>query len=179
MKAAGAAWNEQRGEDGLSLLDDPLLGGGLPREAQVHLDKAAASYHLSDVAETHLLDAAVLAPGHVAVLIAFYRFYFYKGRLVDALDIARECLAKAMADNMLGEDWREVAPGEADFSDWGALHLRFFLFTLKGYAYLNLRLGRIAEGRRAAEKLLDLDSADRIGARVLIDVLDRMEDEDE
>jgi tetratricopeptide (TPR) repeat protein len=174
MKAASAGW-----DDGLSLLDDPLLGGGLPREAQAHLDKAAACYHLTDVAETHLLDAATIAPGHAAVLIAFYRFYFYKGRLVDALDIARECLAKALADNMLGEDWREVMPGDADFSDWGALRLRFFLFTLKGYAYLNLRLGRIAEGRRAAEKLLDLDGADRIGARVLIDVLDRMEDDDE
>jgi len=179
MSASGVAWNEQRGEEGLSLLDDPLLGGGLPPAAQVHLDKAAASYHLSDIAETHLLDASRIAPGHAAVLIAFYRFYFYKGRLVDALDVARECLAKALADNVLGDDWREVEPGDADFSDWGALRLRFFLFTLKGYAYLNLRLGHMAEGRRAAEKLLDLDSADRIGARVLIDVLDRMEDDDE
>lgn len=174
MTAARQDWVE-----GLGLLDDPLLGGGLPGEAQVHLDKAAACYHQSDIAETHLFDASRIAPGHAAVLIAFYRFYFYKGRLVDALDVARECLAKAMADNLLGDDWLAVEPDDADFSDWGALRPRFFLFTLKAYAYLNMRLGRLNEGRMAAEKLLYLDRADRIGARVLIDVLDRMEDEDE
>ncbi|EGD60378.1 TPR repeat-containing protein [Novosphingobium nitrogenifigens DSM 19370] len=164
---------------GIGLMDDPLLGGGLPIEAQVHLDRAALCYRHSDVAETHLLDAARIAPGHASVLIAFYRFYFYKGRLIEALDIARECLAKAMAQNVLGEDWHAVEPDDADFSDWGALHPRFFLFSLKAYAYLNMRLGRYAEGRRAAEKLLFLDRADRIGARVLVDVLDRMEAGDE
>ena len=153
-----------------SILADPLLGGGLPREARVHLDKAAERYHLTDVAETHLFAAAKLAPDHAAVLIALYRFYFYKGRLVDALDIARACL---------GDEWEKVRADDADFGDWGALTPRFFLFTLKGYAYLNLRLGHLAEGRRAAQKLLDLDPRDRIGARVLIDVLDTMEHPDE
>ena len=156
-----------------------MLGGGLPEAAQVHLDKAAARYQLSDVAETHLFAAAKLAPDHVAVLIAFYRFYFYKGRLVEALDIARQCLAKAQAENLLADNWRDVRAGDADFADWGALVPRFFLFSLKGYAYLNLRLGRLAEGRQAAEKLLELDPSDRIGARVLLDVLDNMEADDE
>jgi len=174
MSAAGQDWG-----DGLALMDDPLLGGGLPLAAQAHLDRAALCYHLSDVAETHLRDASRLAPGHAAVLIAFYRFYFYKGRLIDALALARECLAKAMAENVLGEDWLAVQPEDADFADWGALRPRFFLFTLKAYAYLNMRLGRLDEGRLAAEKLLFLDRADRIGARLLIDVLDRMEVGDE
>lgn len=158
-----------------TILASPLLGGGLPREAREQLDKAAERYHLTDVAETHLHKAAALAPDHPAVLIAYYRFYFYKGRLIDALDIAHACLAKAMRENMLGDNWQTVQPDDADFTDWGALLPRFFLFTLKGYAYLSLRLGRLAEGRRAAEKLMELDPRDRIGAKVLIDVLDRIE----
>ena len=161
-----------------TILSSPLLGGGLPAPARAHLAKAAERYHLTDVAETHLHTAATLAPDHAAVLIAFYRFYFYKGRLVEALDIARACLAKAMRENVLGDDWHRVQPEDADFSDWGALLPRFFLFSLKGYAYLNLRLGAIAEGRLAAEKLLALDPRDRIGAKVLIEVLDRMEQPD-
>lgn len=39
--------------------------------------------------------------------------------------------------------------------------------------------GHLEAGREAAEKLLELDPRDRIGAQVLIDVLDRMEDEEE
>ena len=38
---------------------------------------------------------------------------------------------------------------------------RFFMFTLKGYAYLQMRLGDLDEGRAAVEKLLDLDPATR------------------
>ncbi|MEZ5736955.1 MAG: hypothetical protein R3E09_14370 [Novosphingobium sp.] len=162
-----------------TILASPLLGGGLPAEAQAHLSRAAERYHLTDVAETHLHDAAALAPDHAAVLIAFYRFYFYKGRLAQALQIAQACLEKAMRLNVLGEDWRKVRADEADFGEWGALLPRFFLFSLKGYAYLSLRLGKLAEGRLAAEKLLELDPRDRIGAQVLIDVLDRMEHTDE
>ncbi|MCJ2181966.1 hypothetical protein MTR62_04505 [Novosphingobium sp. 1949] len=163
-----------------SILASPLLGGGLPAEARFHLDRAAERYHITDVAETHLFTAETLAPDHAAVLIALYRFYFYKGRLGEALDVARTCVAKALRLNVLGEDWRAVAPGDAPFGEWEALLPRFFLFSLKGFAYLSLRTGRLAEGREAAEKLIELDPRDRIGAQVLIDVLDRLEaDEDD
>ena len=42
---------------------------------------------------------------------------------------------------------------------------RFFMFVLKGYAYLNMRLGDIEEGRAAVAKLLELDPTDKVGAR--------------
>ena len=109
------------------------------------------------------------------MLIGLYRFYFYKGRLAECLEVARICLAKAQRETNLPADWRDVAPEDALFGRYEALMPRFFLFTLKGYAYLHMRLGNLAEGRAAAEKLLQLDPADRIGARVLIDVLDRAE----
>ena len=51
---------------------------------------------------------------------------------------------------------------------------RFYLFTLKGYAYLQMRLGNLDEGRAAVMKLLELDPSDKVGARVLLEVLDRM-----
>lgn len=162
-----------------AILSNPLLCGGLPNEAARHLERAALTYHLTDVAETHLMAAEAMAPGHAAVLIAFYRFYFYKGRLFEAIRIARACIAKAMRENMLGDDWRAVHADDASFGEWDALVPRFFMFSLKGYAYLSMRVGQFEEGRIAVEKLLELDPQDRIGARVLLDVLDRMgEDED-
>ena len=50
---------------------------------------------------------------------------------------------------------------------------RFFLFTLKGYAYLHMRLGDLDEGRAAVDKLLELDPTDKIGAKLLMDILER------
>jgi tetratricopeptide (TPR) repeat protein len=165
-------------------VEDPLLAGailgqGLPNEAERHLREAGLAYREDALAEQHLLEAAAAAPGHAAVLIGLYRFYFYKGRLHEALAVARECLAKAAQDNGLDPDWRRVRRGDADFGNYAALLPRFFLFTLKGYGYLNMRLGNLAEGRMALAKLLELDPTDKLGARVLLGVLDRMGQDDD
>ena len=160
-----------------------LLGAGLPEAARQHLHDASRSYHEDELAERHLREAQRLAPDHAAVLIGLYRFYFYKNRLRDALQIAQLCLRKAAVDVGLSaacvNDWRQVKPGEVDFSHYDAVLPRFYLFTLKGYAYLNLRLGNIDEGRAAVDKLLQLDPSDKLGAKVLLGVLERMDEPEE
>src|SRR3974377_2360836 len=77
-----------------ALVTGALLGGGLPSEAEHHLWEAGLSYHLDDLAESHLREAEALAPDHAAVLIGLYRFYFYKGRLAEALELTKLCLRK-------------------------------------------------------------------------------------
>jgi tetratricopeptide (TPR) repeat protein len=162
-----------------ALLNAALLGGGLPPAAERGLRLAGLAYHDDLEAERHLLDAAAAAPGHAAVLIGLYRFYFYKGRLREALAVARECLVKAAHDNGLSGDWRDVRRDDADFGNFAAFLPRFFLFTLKGYGYLHMRLGNLAEGRAALNKLLELDPTDKLGARVLLGVLERMGQDDD
>lgn len=162
-----------------ALLAGALLGGGLPSEAEHHLWQAGLSYHLDDIAENHLREAAAIAPGHAAVLIGLYRFYFYKGRLAEALDVAERCLLKAAEANHFAADWRSVGAADAEFGRYESILPRFFLFSLKGYAYLQMRLGRMEEGRLAVAKLLELDPSDKIGAKVLLGVLERMGRDDE
>jgi tetratricopeptide (TPR) repeat protein len=177
--AAYAETSEPQSVTDAALFADAVLGGGLPPEAEFHLWEAGLSYHLDDVAEHHLREAQALAPGHAAVLIGLYRFYFYKGRLADALAVAKLCLEKAAQDNDLAADWQDVERGDAEFSRYEAALPRFYLFTLKGYAYLQMRLGNLAEGRIAVDKLLELDPADKIGAKVLLEVLQRVGQDDD
>lgn len=143
----------------------------LPSEAALHLQLASLAYAEDRVAEQHLGEAAALAPDHEAVLIGQYRYYFYKGRLRDALEIARVCLLKAARENGLNPEWRKVGAQDSDFGSYDARLPRFYLFTLKAYAYLQMRLGCLEEGREAVMKLLELDPTDKVGARVLLDVL--------
>ncbi|ABS65373.1 conserved hypothetical protein [Xanthobacter versatilis] len=189
--AAGGTGNEGTGMEGSQVSGEPdfltpeallasaVMGGGLPEDAQHHLWEAGLSYQQDEVAEAHLRQAEALAPGHAAVLIGLYRFYFYKGRLRECLEVARVCLAKAQRETNLPADWREVRAQDAEFSRYDRLMPRFFLFTLKGYAYLNMRLGDLEEGRAAAMKLLELDPTDKIGAKLLLDVLNRAGQDDE
>ena len=157
------------------------LGGNLPEPVEQHLHQAALDYQNDAVAESHLFQAQALAPGHAAVLIALYRFYFYKGRLADALEVAKRCLVKAAHDNRLNEDWHLVRRGDAEFSSYDAILPRFYLFTLKAYGYLQMRLGRLEQSHDALTKMLELDPSDKLNATVLLQVLARhgQEDEDE
>ncbi|MFA5985591.1 MAG: hypothetical protein WC782_16350 [Methylococcaceae bacterium] len=161
------------------VLDTAYLGGGLPAEAEENLRLAGLNYHQDEIAEMHLEKAMQAAPDHPAVIIGFYRFYFYKNQLAKALTIAQECLVKAARDNGLNSDWRQAKPEDADFDNFEAILPRFFLFTLKGYGYLQLRLGNIDEGRAAVEKLLELDPNDKLGGKVLMTVLEQRDNGDE
>jgi tetratricopeptide (TPR) repeat protein len=165
------------GED--SLLSHPLFGGDLPALAEEHLRQAGLSYASYDIAEDHLRQAQKAAPDHFAVLIGFYRFYFYKGRMNEALELANICLAKAAREKNFAADWRDVQPEDADFSDYEDVLARFYMFCLKGYAYLHMRLGNLEEGGAAIAKLLELDRTDKINATLLLDILGRVGADDD
>ncbi len=149
----------------------------LPRVAEEQLRLAGQSY-LNDVkAEMHLALAKAVAPNNLVVHVGEYRYYFYKNRLNEALKVAESCLTLVSAELGIPPKWDQVMPEHASFeSDDPAL--RFYLFVLKAYAYLLLRLSRIAEGTLVADKLLELDSENKIGGKLLLDVVSRMDKDD-
>jgi tetratricopeptide (TPR) repeat protein len=160
-------------------LERACFGGGLPEQAEFHLRLAGLTYQQDNVAESHLKKALVIAPGHAAVLIGLYRYYFYKGRLGEALDVAEVCLMNSAVDNGLAFDWRMVKQGDANFGSYDAILPRFYLFALKAYGYLHMRLGDLEEGRVAVEKLLELDPGNKLGGKVLLEVLERVGQDDD
>src|SRR6266702_6939716 len=99
--------------------------------------------------------------------------------LADALAVAKLCLEKAARENRLAADWRQVSAGDAAFGHYENMLPRFYLFSLKGYAYLQMRLGHLEEGRAAVAKLLELDPSDKVGARVLLGVLEQAGQDDD
>jgi len=159
-------------------LEQACMGHGLLPEVQALVDAAAKAWGDETRAEALLAEASLRAPDHAAVLIARYRFYFYRNRLADALMVARECLSKAARDIRAPRDWRAVEATHANFDSYDILP-RFYLFTLKGYAYLNMRLGNLGEGAQALDKLQHLDPADRLNGSVLREVLERMGRDDD
>jgi len=164
--------------DELAALENACLGSGLPADAERQIRLAGAAHHDEAEAERRVLRAFELAPGHPATHIALYRFYFYRNRCAEALEVGLRCLEHAASLNHLPRDWRDVAPGQADFGVYSALP-RFYLFTLKGCAYLSLRLGDLEQGGAMLAKLMALDADDRIGGSVLRGVLDRLGRDDD
>ncbi len=156
------------------------LGGMLPQDVADDLQRAALLYQRGNDAEPVLLDLYQRAWHHPAVHIALYRFYFYRHRLQDALDVAVRCLLKVAGDLGLPEDWRAVQPEQAKFAGPEyEIVPRFYLYTLKGCAYLNMRLGRLQTGGEMLAQLRRLDPRDRLGGSVLADVLAHIGESDD
>ena len=146
--------------------DAAVLGQGLPPEAEAALREAGLARGDATRTMAALMRASALAPSHPAVFIAFYRHYFYGHRPRLARAVARRALVSAAQALGLPPLWREVPdaplPGAADDPA-----MRFYLWVLKGHAYLSLRLGDEAEARAALAKLRALDPEDRVGAAVI------------
>jgi tetratricopeptide (TPR) repeat protein len=145
--------------------------------AEKHLKLASVAYADNAKAEMHLALATAVAPNNPVVKVGEYRYYFYKGRLEEALRVATECMRVVAGELGLPLQWQSVEPQHADFGEDEPAH-RFYLFCLKAYAYLLLRLNHMDEGREAVDKLLQLDPANKVGGRVLLDVLERIGKDD-
>lgn len=161
--------------------ESTVLGRGLPAEVESLIAQAGLVRQDRAKAEPLLLQARKLAPTHPATLIALYRFHFYGHRLREAREVSREALGIARAALVPGHpdpvaaDLPPITDEQARFD----AAVRFYLFTLKGFAYLNLRLGDIEVGRAALKELQRLDPHDRVGGAVLSVVLERAEAGDE
>lgn len=142
----------------------------LNEEAKACIEKAAEGY-ADDQAYEPLMRAYFLEPEHPVVLVALYRFFYYQHKLADALIVAERAL-KIFAERLdLPEDWRDLEEAHLLKPATDSMtKVRFYLWTLKGAAYLELRLGKHETAMARLEKLLELDDKNHLGAEVLLDV---------
>ncbi|MEI6557711.1 MAG: hypothetical protein WCO00_04830 [Rhodospirillaceae bacterium] len=145
---------------------------GLPDVARAALAGAAADWADDTAAESQIRAALAVAPGHLAVRVGAYKFYFYKHRLPEAAPHALWCVGWASARLGLPADWRRLSAAAVAGAGPEPL-LRFLLFSLKAYGYVMVRQGALAEGRAAVARVVDLDPDDRVGAGRLLTVIDR------
>nr|P23177.1 RecName: Full=Uncharacterized 19.8 kDa protein in nifW 5'region; AltName: Full=ORF5 [Azotobacter chroococcum (strain mcd 1)]AAA22163.1 ORF5 [Azotobacter chroococcum] len=131
----------------------------------------AAEQYAEGTAEQPLLEAQALAPDDLTVLVGLYRFYYYQHRYEAALQIARRRVEVVGPRLLLPANWSEIDAGHvAVAAERGIGLLRFYLLALKG-GYLSLRLGRFEQGKAMLLKVVELDTDNRLGARLLLDVL--------
>jgi hypothetical protein len=140
----------------------------------------AAGLHWHDEAEAERLlgEAARLAPAHMAVVVAHYRYALYKHRFDEARGHAEACLSLASDALGLPRDFRLVTGAHADFTAPDP-RVRLWLFAMQAYGYVLLRCERRDEGMAALAKVVELDREDQTKTRVLVAVIASAGREDE
>jgi len=160
-------------------LERRYYGGDLPMEAERALHAAGLVWEDEKACEEQIRLALSIAPNHIATNFGAFRFFYYRHRLAETLPHLVIWMREAMRRNGFPEDWRDVMPSHADFTHFDG-EPRTFLFALRGYGFVLARLGRIAEGREALEKVASLDPDDHMRAKRMLQTIDEHEeDEDE
>ena len=148
----------------LTGVESTELFGGAVTPAVQHLIDVARNAPPEQVAAA-LWTAAATAPEQLAVYYLLYKMHAGRGELDLAFKAATKGLTQAAHAAGLAPDWRQVAPGDADFSVSGAA--RFWLFTLKALAFISLRRGEREAAGALVAQLRRLDPHDHVGASVV------------
>jgi hypothetical protein len=155
----------------LAAFADGVIGGGLNPQVEALITAAGHCRAQPQQALPLLEQARAAAPRHPAPVIALYRYYFYSHQLNMAKGMGENALA--IARTALGPDFGDFPPGDEATRHDAAV--RFYLFTLKGLAYLNMRLGDMDEARSMLGELRRLDPQDHVSGALLWHVLTRHE----
>ncbi len=155
--------------DAVAAFAHTAIGGGLSPLATQLIEQAGLLREQPAQALALLHQAQAAAPRHPAPLIALYRFYFYGHQLDEARAVAESALA--IARTALGPCFGDQPPSDDDARHNAAV--RFYLFTLKGLAYLSLRLSDVEAAQLWMGELRRLDPQDRVGGALLAHVLAR------
>lgn len=139
----------------------------------VHDLIAEASANYADgTAELPLLQAYFKAPESLNVLVALNRFYYYQHRLDDALAATLKALAVVRGKLDFPENWSDLQPSHLTATPAELMtQVRLYLFTLKAVGFIYMRLHQLEISQAIFEKLVELDSKDRIGAQALLEVV--------
>jgi tetratricopeptide (TPR) repeat protein len=138
----------------------------------------AADNYANGDAELPLLKAYFLAPESLNVLVALNRFYYYQHRLEEALTATCKALEVIRPTISFPDDWRELEASHINDAPADLLtKVRLYLFTLKAVGFLNMRLENLDFSRAIFEKLVGLDSKDRIGAKGLLELIIKRQSE--
>jgi len=158
--------------------DEVQFGFGLDAEVNAHLQRAASLVTSRAESLQALLAAKQASPEQLEVLVALYKFYFYQSDLEKAEQTVQQALACAARQGGFAVHWQELAEDASDWSDPRGPG-RAYLYALKALAFIRLRQDRPAEARQVLDALQHLDPDDRVGADVIRDLQNGLQQEDE
>ncbi len=144
--------------------------------SQALLVAAANNWENTQTSEQYIQQALAQPDVELDVLVSAYRYYFYKNRDIQALEIANTVLDRIQQAEQWPTDWEVLRPLLQTRLDDAIARLYLNAYTASGL--LLARLGHVQEAETIAEQVQQLN-AKEFGADVLLTVLNPPPDEDE
>lgn len=149
----------------------------LPAEVKQLLIAAANTWEDTAQSQAYIQEALTIAHQSLDVLVAAYRYFFYKHNDGAALTIATQVMERIRQLEKLPESWELLAPILRDRQE--DLNIRLYLNAYAASGLILARMGAIAEAVEITSRVSELDAKREFGAATILHILTHSNDEED
>ena len=150
----------------------------VPEDIKKLLILAAENWQNSSASEAYMNQALAKTSDNTDVLVAGYRYFYYKNNYELALRTAVKVIDKIKQLEKLPDDWQQLKPILVNQKEDSQIRLYLHAYAASGLVLA--KLGEIEKAKQICSNIKEIDDKNEfIGASILFYILTRPPEEDE
>ncbi|MBH8565453.1 hypothetical protein I8748_25310 [Nostoc sp. CENA67] len=149
----------------------------VPEDIKKLLILAAQTWENTSESEKYIQQALEQAEGNTEVLVAAYRFFYYKNNYLLALQTAGKVLDKIKEEEQFPDNWLQLEPILVNRREEPKIRLYLNAYAASGLVLA--KLGKLEQAKEISTRVKNIDNKNDFGSGILLDILTRPAEEDE
>ncbi|WP_071188928.1 hypothetical protein [Trichormus sp. NMC-1] len=138
---------------------------------------AAQTWENTEVSEKYMQQALSKTQGNTDVLVAAYRYFYYKNNYPLALTTAEQLIAKIKEIEKLPDNWEDLKSILVQRHEEPQIRLYLNAYAASGLVLA--KLGDLEQAKEISTRIKGIDDKNDFGAGILLDILTRPPEEDD
>ncbi|WP_407895611.1 hypothetical protein [Scytonema sp. NUACC26] len=147
----------------------------IPEDIKKLLILAAENWENTLESEKYMNQALAKTGENTDVLVAAYRYFFYKNNYTMALQTATKVIDRIREVECFPLEWEQLKPILASRKDDFRIRLYLNAYTASGLVLA--KIGEIEKAKEISARVKEIDGKNEFGASILYDILTRPEED--
>ncbi len=148
----------------------------VPEDIKKLLILAAENWENTSESEKYINQALAKTGDNTDVLVAAYRYFFYKNNYHMALQTAVKVIDKIKKEENFPENWEQLQPILVNRKEDPKIRLYLNAYAASGLVFA--KLGDIEKAKEISVHIMKVDDKKEFGAGILLDILTRPPEEE-
>ncbi len=138
---------------------------------------AAQTWENTEESAKYIQQALAKTGENTDVLVAAYRYFYYKNNYLLALTTAEKITAKIKKEENLPDNWEKLQPILVE--GHAKPKIRLYLNAYAASGLVLAKLGKIEQAKEISTRMKGINEKNDFGAGILLDILTRPSEEDD
>ncbi|WP_193195363.1 hypothetical protein [Nostoc sp. MG11] len=149
----------------------------VPDDIKELLILAAQTWENTSESEKYIQQALAKTGDNADILVAAYRFFYYKNNYILALQTTIKLIDKIKEAEKFPDDWSRLKPILIKRREEPQIRLYLNAYAASGLVLA--KLGEIDQAKEISTRVKEIDAKNDFGAGILLDILTRPPEEDD